>query len=313
MSGPQANTTDVEADRPPRLDPARYPFESRWLDLPEGRVHYVDEGAGRPVVFVHGNPTWSFLYRHLLAGLSGYRRVALDHLGFGLSETPQEFGYRPADHARVFERFVGRLDLDDAVLVGHDWGGPIALDYATRHPDDVAGLVLSNTWGWPRDRLRDRALNAGTRSRLWRRLVLRYDAFAQVAVAPLVVSLAARKGWRHAAEIRRHYLAPLDSPADRIGTWVLAREVVGSHEWLERLWKRRGTVADKPALLVWGRRDPVHGSMLRRWQALFEDASTVSCRGVGHFVPEELGTNLVPAVRSVLGGKLEAAGRGFPG
>ena len=134
-----------EEEYPAWLNRARYPFNSYRLDLPDGRVHYVDEGEGRPVILLHGNPTWSFLYRHLIAGLSNeYRCTAPDLLGFDLSEKPVDFSYRPVAHARVVERLIEALDLSGTVVVGHDWGGPLGLDYATRHPDTVAGLVAMN-------------------------------------------------------------------------------------------------------------------------------------------------------------------------
>ena len=286
---------DETPRRPAWLDADRYPFESRWADLPDGRLHYLDEGEGRPVVMLHGNPTWSFLYRHLVAGLSGeYRCVAPDLLGFGLSEKPRTFSHRPAAHAHVVERFLDSLDLRDAVLVVHDWGGPLGLDYATRHPDRVGGVVAMNTWFWPRDRLRDRVVGRAVGGRVGRSLVLRCNAFARVALAPAVL----RHG-RGAPSVYRQYAAPFAAPSDRRGTWTLAKEVVGSREWLRRLWDRRGALAGTPVALLWGARDPMHGSMIRRWRSAFPDAVSV-VHGVGHFVPEALGPRLVPPVRRFL-------------
>lgn len=286
-------------DRPPAwLDRTEYPFDPNWLDHPAGRVHYVDEGEGRPVVLLHGNPTWSFLYRHLIRGLSGgYRCVAPDLLGFGLSATPSpsDFPYRPVDHARVVERLIGELDLRDPVVVGHDWGGPLALDYATRNPDAVSGIAALNTWMWPRERLLPRVVSRTVGNPAGKYLVVRHNAFARMAVGlPHVAGL----GVSEAAY--RHYLGPLGSPADRVGSWTFVRELLGSRDWLAALWDRRAAVADTPALLLWGARDPVQGPLLRRWQALFPDADAVVWDGVGHFVPEEVGADLVGPVRRFL-------------
>src|SRR5690606_27916773 len=130
---------------PDWLDRTAYPFRSRVMDLAEGRIHYVDEGQGTPLLMVHGTPTWSFLYRKLIAALApDYRCVALDHLGFGLSDKPRDGHYRPEDHARRLREFVERLDLRDIVLVVHDFGGPIGLSYAIDRPDNVRALVLGN-------------------------------------------------------------------------------------------------------------------------------------------------------------------------
>lgn len=296
-TAPPAELIEREGD-PDWLDRTRYPFESNYLDLPEGRVHYVDEGEGRPVVMLHGNPTWSFLYRHLIRGLSDdYRCIAPDLLGFGLSEKPADFSYRPPDHARVLERLIERLDLSDAVIVGHDWGGPLGLDYATRHPDAVSGVVAMNTWMWPRRRFLPRAISRTVGNRAGKHLVLRYNAFARAAIGP--ASLASS---RVDAGVYRHYMAPLATPADRVGSWVLVRELRGSHDWLARLWDRRAAVDGLPSLLLWGERDPVHKPLLPRWQALFPNASETVYGDVGHFVPEEVGRDLVQPVEEFLEG-----------
>lgn len=286
-------TAPTASDRPPSwLDRDRYPFKSRWAELPEGCLHYVDEGEGRPLVMLHGNPTWSFLYRHLIRGLADdYRCIAPDLLGFGLSEKSRAFSYRPVDHARVVCRFLDSLDLNDAVLVCHDWGGPLGLDYATRRPEAVGAVVASNTWMWPRERRRDRALGRLFATRSAERLVVEHNAFARVAVAPA----ALRAGLRSAPTVYRHYAVP----PDRFATWVLAREVVGSRAWLADLWDRRGALADTPVALLWGATDPIHGWMRRRWRAAFPDAVSV-VYDAGHFVPEEVGPRLVPAIRRFL-------------
>lgn len=126
-----------------------YPFEHRYVDLDAGRLHYVDEGEGEPLVFVHGTPTWSFLWRHWVNDLrQGFRCIAPDHTGFGLSDKPADGRYTPADHARNLEEFIQRLGLEDVTLVVHDFGGPIGLHYALENPDNVKRIVLMNTWLW---------------------------------------------------------------------------------------------------------------------------------------------------------------------
>ncbi|CAN5743353.1 hypothetical protein BH24DEI2_BH24DEI2_16170 [soil metagenome] len=135
--------------RPPWLDPLLYPFASHWLEVGPGRMHYLDEGTGPTVVMVHGTPSWSFLYRHLVRELSpDYRCVAPDNMGFGLSDKPAEFAYTPVAHAENLETFIDTLALKDIVLVVHDFGGPIGLSYALKHPENVRALVVMNTWLW---------------------------------------------------------------------------------------------------------------------------------------------------------------------
>ena len=128
-------------------DPELYPFTSRWFDSSRGRVHYIDEGTGPVIVFFHGNPTWSFLYRNIIAGLRDrFRCIAPDYLGFGLSERPSEFTYRIDEHASVMGELVDHLELDQYLTMGQDWGGPISMAVATDRADRVRGVVLGNTW-----------------------------------------------------------------------------------------------------------------------------------------------------------------------
>lgn len=131
-----------------------WPYEPQWFDTAEGRLHYVDVGPrdGRPVVMVHGNPTWGYLYRNFIGPVveAGGRAIVPDHLGFGRSEKPSDpEAYRVPKHARRLEALLESLDLRDAVVVPQDWGGPIGLYWAARHPERVSGLFILNTWAHP--------------------------------------------------------------------------------------------------------------------------------------------------------------------
>ena len=113
-----------------------YPFDGRLYLLTNGHcLHYLDEGAGPPVLMLHGNPTWSFYYRDLVLGLRDhFRCIVPDHLGCGLSDKPQDFSYRLEDHIRHVEELVEHLQLERVHLVVHDWGGAIGMGFATRQP-----------------------------------------------------------------------------------------------------------------------------------------------------------------------------------
>ncbi len=128
-----------------------FPFESRWFDSSAGPIHYIDEGRGKPLLLLHGNPDWSFLYRKIVVGLRDrFRCVAMDYPGFGLSVHPDDsYGYTSAEHAVVVRELVEHLDLADMVVMGQDWGGPIGMDVASRMPERISGLVMGNTWFWP--------------------------------------------------------------------------------------------------------------------------------------------------------------------
>lgn len=290
---------DRTTERPDWLDRSLYPFDSQYLSLAEGRLHYVDRGTGSPVLAVHGTPTWSFLYRELIASLSDrYRVVAPDHLGFGLSEKPEAAGYRPADHAERLARLVDRLGLEGITLVVHDFGGPIGLSYAVERPENVDRLVLCNTWLWSLDDDR----TARWASRLARGPVGRL-LYRRFNVSPrLLLKLAWGDRTALTAAVHRHYTGPFGSPGERTAPWVLARELIGSGEWYESLWGRRSRLRDKPALVCWGLADPAFGeSYLERWEGVLADAEVVRLPDVGHFVPDEAAATVVTAVTAFLG------------
>jgi haloalkane dehalogenase len=297
MSTSTGRSVDDDTD-PAWLDRTLFPFDPHYRTLPAGRVHYVDEGAGSgpTLLCLHGNPTWSFLYREVVTALSGESRVvAPDLLGFGLSDKPAAFSYLPRDHARVVDRLVDELGLDDVVVLVHDWGGPIGLDWATRHPEQVSGVVVTNSWMWPHDSSRVRRFSRLLGGALGREAILRYNAFARV-----VVPLAFADRSRLPPAVHRQYVAPLSTPGERTASWVFPRELVGSEAWLGDLWSRRETLADTPMLVVWGLDDPAFGDELDRWQEKFPRTRTIPLDDCGHYVAEEKSTELVAAVEGFL-------------
>src|SRR6266571_1398718 len=124
-----------------------YPFAPHYTEQDGLRMHYVDEGAGDPVLLLHGEPTWSYLYRKVIPELSGERRVvAPDYFGFGRSDKPVDRGWYSYDsHYSSIERFVEQLHLNNVTLVVHDWGGPLGLRLAVTKPERIARLVVLNT------------------------------------------------------------------------------------------------------------------------------------------------------------------------
>lgn len=276
-------------------DRALYPFESRYLDMECGRVHYVDEGSGPVLLMVHGTPTWSFLYRRLIAELSqDHRVIALDHLGFGLSDRPARWGYRPEDHARNLEALIEQLGLHDVTLVVHDFGGPIGLAYASRHPDNVRALVLFNTWMWSLRGTSTARLGKLMGSAFGRMLYERFN------ISPrLLIPMAFGDRRNLSKPVHRQYVAAFANPAERHAPWVLARELIGSSEWYDALWQQRAKLAVKPALLLWGMKDPAFGpDALARWKAALPLARCVEFPDAGHFVQEEAPEAAAREIRS---------------
>jgi haloalkane dehalogenase len=121
---------------------AAFPFESKFVTVLGSRMHYVEKGAGKPILLLHGNPTSCYIWRNVIPALSRRGRViALDLIGMGRSDKP-ELAYTFQDHIRYIDAFVEKMDLKDLVLVGHDWGGGVAFDYAARHDDNVRGVAF---------------------------------------------------------------------------------------------------------------------------------------------------------------------------
>jgi haloalkane dehalogenase len=272
---------------PAWLDREGYPFTHRFLTLPAGRLHYVDEGGGRPVLFVHGTPTWSYEWRHLIGALApGWRCVAPDLLGFGLSERPRDFAYTPEAHAAILTEFVAQLGLDDLTLVVHDYGGPIGLPLALDGPTRVRRLVLLNTWMWPLDDdpdLRRKARLAA--SGLGRLLYRRGNASLR-----LLMPYAYGDRRKLTPAIHRQYLAPFRAPDDRERVlWRLARAILGSSAYYAGLWARRDRLRNRPALVIWGLADPAfRPHHLARWAAVLgPTARIVRLPAAGHWPHEE--------------------------
>ena len=271
---------------PAWLDREAYPFASREVHLATGRMHYIDEGRGEPLLFVHGTPTWSFEFRHLIAALRDrYRCIAPDHLGFGLSERPQEFPYTPEAHAANLAAFVDRLNLDRFTLIVHDFGGPIALPIAMRDRTPVAKLVILNSWCWPfaesKDAIRKARIAGGGVGR-W---------LYKYANASLRLIMPAAYGDRRklTPAIHRQYLSVFEDRASRVLVLhALAKALLDSHEFYASLWRDAERLRRFPSLLVWGLKDnafpPYH---LERWRRLLPAARVAALENAGHWPHEE--------------------------
>jgi haloalkane dehalogenase len=275
------------------IDRTAYPFDSHFFETDIGRMHYIDEGAGHPLVMLHGNPTWSFLYRTPIKRLSGrYRCIAPDYIGFGLSDKPPGWTYRPRDHAALIRSFIDALGLEEISLFVQDWGGPIGIDYAIDHPERVRSIVVMNSWMWPVRRDPHYLLfSAFFGGPVGRYLIRHHNVFARYAMPA-----AFGDRFRLPAQIHSHYRRPFQNPETRKGCWVFPRQIVGATPWLDRLWTKRRRLAQIPALIFWGMADKAFREKeLDRWRSVFPEAPVVRLADVGHFVPEEAGGRLAEA------------------
>lgn len=285
---------------PAWVDRTQWPWPAHWCAVPEGRLHYVDEGKGPTVVLAHGTPTWAFEWRHVIAALApSLRVVAPDHLGFGLSDRPPGGDYRPEAHAARFAAFVDATAGPDPVsLVVHDFGGPIALPWVLAHPERVRSLTVVNSWMWSFEddtvMRRRAALASGWLGRL---LYRRANASLR-----LIMPSAYGDRRRLTPAIHRQYLEVFPDPDSRQRVlFALAQALLGSSAFYADLWARRQALQGLPLSLVWGMRDSAFGpSILARWVEAFPHAVVTRVDDAGHWPHEEQPEKVVAALRAAI-------------
>jgi len=279
------------------VDRTEYPFTQKWADLKDGRMHYVDDGAGTPVLFVHGTPTWSFEYRHVIrATMDSCRCIAPDHLGFGLSDRPSGASYTPEAHAARLREFVDKLGLDRFALVVHDYGGPIGLPLAL--DGRVTKLVMLNTWMWPFDddkEMANRARLAGGALGRW--MYRRLNASLR-----MIMPSAYAQRSRLTKSIHQQYLEPFTDPDDRVLVlWPLARALLGSSSYYRELYSRIDRLRSIPTSIIWGLRDTAfRPHLLERWRRELPDAAVLALDNAGHWPHEEAPSEVAEAIAEFL-------------
>lgn len=264
-----------------------YTYAPHYAEIAGLRMHYLDEGNGRPILMLHGEPTWSYLYRRVVPSLTAHGRViAPDLFGFGRSDKPVDTSwYSYAGHCSAIERFVEALDLDHLTLVVHDWGGPIGLWYATTHSNRVERIVLTNT-----------GVGVGTPSELWTRFreaVARLRGDFQIGR-----TVGAGCATALSAEVVAAYDAPFPEARAKAGVLAFPELVPTTvdHASASRMLDVRAKLKtwEKPALVIFGADDPVFPP--RAAESLAElipgagDPQFVA--GASHFVQEDAGEEL---------------------
>ncbi len=284
------------ASREPRfeIDRSLFPFESRFVSLKHGaRIHYVDEGQGPVLLFLHGNPTWSFLYRNIIGNLrNAFRCVALDYPGFGQSTGPTSNGFTPAEHSRIVAEFVDRLELRDITIMVQDWGGPIGFDFAIRHPERVAGFVIGNTWAWPLERTGQRIFSAIMGGLVGRSITWGFNGATRFFMWRGVVT-PLEDG------VRAMYLAPFHERSSRAVTHIAPRQLAAAEPFLASVYQSLTSLSNKPVLIVWGLDDFAFQKPERtRFENIFPNHQTVLLQNAGHFIQEDKPDEISAAIRN---------------
>ena len=287
---------------PPWLE-AELPFARRLLADGEHRMHFVDHGEGPPVLLLHGNPTWCYLWREVIHRLAEHRLrvIAPDLIGLGLSSKPRDLGVHTLDfHAARVSALVRALDLDDLTIAGQDWGGAMVAVAAARNAERICGAVFANTAiRVPTKPPRVTAFHRLSRLPIFSDLLFRVAGFP----IPVMHTVQGDRASIGRAE-RRAYRWPLRRLRDRTAPLALARLVPTS---LEDPTYRTLQEADDwarsfsgPVRLVWGRRDPILGRSVHGMRMLFPDAPVVATEA-GHFLQEEVPDELAAAILQVAG------------
>jgi pimeloyl-ACP methyl ester carboxylesterase len=298
---------------PPVLEEFLSNHPGRDFDCRGHRLHYIDEGEGAPVVMLHGNPTWSFLYRNLIELLCGSHRVIVpDHIGCGLSEKPDDSRYAYTLESRVddLEALLEYLGLErELTLVVHDWGGMIGMAFAARHPERIARLVVTNTAAFrlPASKRLPTVLAFCRRSMLAAGLIRGANAFCEGT------AWIGCKRQRMSRDLRRAYVYPYDSWRNRIAILRFVQDIPlrrgdASFEpvsWVEENLHRLTSI---PMLILWGMKDFVFDHhFLEEWERRFAEARVHRFREAGHYLFEDEGDAIGRLVQEFLSAKPKAA------
>jgi len=295
-----------------------YPFKSHYHDLSGLRMHYVDEGpaasgaadAGplylEPIVCVHGNPSWSYYFRSVIASLSQtHRCIAMDHIGMGLSDKPADdlYNYTLSQRVDDLENLLDKLGFKQPItLVVHDWGGMIGMAYAVRHPDRIARLVVLNTAAFhlPGTKKIPWQLKLARMPGIGALLVRGFNGFSRGAVRDCVTSKPMT------AEIKRAYLGPYDSWANRIAVHRFVQDIPlragdRAFDLITQVENGLQRFADTPMLICWGMRDFVFDvHFLDEWIKRFPNAQVHRFEDAGHFILEDAGERIIPLIKKFL-------------
>lgn len=279
-----------------------YPFSSNFFDVDGVRIHYVDEGSGQPVLLVHGQPTWSYLYRKVIPPLvaAGFRCIAPDLMGFGLSDKPtKESAYTVQRHVAMLSFLVQHLNLRSVTVVCHDWGGPIGLRFAIDHQDAIAGLVILNTMAKPLPipwwfRLLFRSPGLSTF------LVRRLDLLRRVAFAPKILFKR-----RLDPRAREQYFLPHNTSMQRAGVAAFPKLIPSNtaHPTYTYVSDIESTLKtwDVPVLVMFSDRDPVFKP--RDGQHLADvvpNGRFYLVKGAGHYLQEDAADEVAEQIKKFL-------------
>jgi haloalkane dehalogenase len=275
------------------LDKIEYPFSDNYFHVNNQKLHYIDEGQGEVILFVHGTPSWSFDYRNIIKELkSNYRCFAIDHIGFGLSDKPKDYDYSTVNHSKTLEKFVIEKQLNNITLVVHDFGGPIGLNFAIHHPDKVKKIIILNSWLWSSENDPDYI----KLKKVLKNPLLPF-LYRSINFSPRFILPNSFGDDKISKNLLKQYTKPFANSSERNGALAFAKSLLNDQNWFEYLWNKRSVISDKPTLLIWGMKDPIiKPHYLDKFQKGFTNSKTVQLETSGHFPQEEQPEKVINAI-----------------
>jgi cis-3-alkyl-4-acyloxetan-2-one decarboxylase len=273
--------------------PNEYPFATKFHDHGDFVQHYIDEGDkdARPVVMLHGNPTWSFYYRNLAKTFSKDHRVIVpDHMGCGFSTKPQDGDYTLKNHIDHVENLLKHLDIDSFDLVVHDWGGAIGFGLAVRMPEKIKSIVILNTAAYP-DVSIPKSIAFCRLPVVGEWMVRGLNAFAWPATfmtteKPLT------------SELKKAYLYPYNNYKNRVAISRFVQDIPmekdhPTYPTMSEIESKLPTLKC-PKMIIWGGKDfCFNDSFYNRWKGFYPDAKDIYLKDAGHYVLEDAGEKVI--------------------
>ncbi|HRF77003.1 MAG TPA: alpha/beta fold hydrolase [Chitinophagales bacterium] len=281
------------------LNTNEYPFKHHYFNVNDTTMHYVDEGEGEVILFVHGTPSWSFEFRNVIKFLSKkYRCIALDHIGFGLSEKPAKYDYTVQNHTASLLKLITHLQLNQFTMLVHDFGGIIGLAAAEQIPEKIKRLIILNTWCRSiQDEPEYKKMKVILGSPLMP-LLYRYLNFSAKYILPAAFGERSRL----TPEIHQHFLRPFSKASERNGTIAFAKSLLRDQDYYASIGKKLTILKDKPVLIIWGMKDEFITEKHLLWmQEQFPGSKVVRYDDAGHFVLEEKSVVAGPVIAEFMG------------
>jgi haloalkane dehalogenase len=283
-------------ETPAWLDRALYPFQSRFIEIEGERIHYIDEGAGPTLLFLHANPLWSFTYRDIIKDLRGdFRCIALDYPGFGLSGLSDEYVHTLTANSRLVERFIEALRLTEITLYAHDASCSIGLGVVGRRPEWFRAAVVSNSFAWP--------IDADAEVRRFVKVAASAPFGFMISKFNMLISYMMRNvffadGRKLTDAEKAAFQGPFADSKRRRVQQEFFRSILNSRDYLLDLEARLRQLPALPVMVLFGDDDATYkAGWVQRFEQLFPQYHTVILEGGHHFPSEYDPQRIVNAIR----------------